>query len=668
MENSASFCGYLGELMSTLKARYPNHIVVIVADSPNAHRKYTEGKNPRGSQMSKAELKPHLEEMGVWRKSLTKAEAIDLFTGSEAEYRWLMDTIADAEKVAFAKGAILLWNGNTCPQFNSIERYWRAANQAFKEINQGTMAWLRSCWKTLVDGEQHAADFERRHYFSQQLRRFTFRHPEAPIAKEDHVLYVSWEFQAPLETDELRHLLCLGNEDGDIDFQCLFAYVHYLNSTRNNGPVRNFSGMELDKAPAFDFDAMWTCRWKEMFEKSKHDVWKRARATENDESGSDNDGSNNGGGNGDDIFDEAIQSGEPDRKRSTRQVTFAEVNDESSAQERFDGISVPPRKKAKPAKTTGASVTGKSDVVRGVRTSAGKKTHSINKRSRGKRGNSTLNIDNDECIKSGAAKKVKAPKMVKPLVKPASIDSRGEQQGNLRAIVSTEPRDQQGRVSYNDRYQRESCADRLSTHLTFELRQDQWNSLLGSGAWVSSDMVERWMLVCNAWLEEYEPRSQYYWFPLEISAQMFERTSWDRLTVENMAKMAASIGKSKLLMPFCDDVHYWLFVLDLDAKLVTMYDSNSGDAQWPSKFGTEKLAKFLQILRPGQAFSFKCCLSKDQPRQVKGNCGVFTIETGRALIMGLEPKRFVLEKNMDSHREHIAEEIRCVNLLSINFR
>lgn len=131
--------------------------------------------------------------------------------------------------------------------------------------------------------------------------------------------------------------------------------------------------------------------------------------------------------------------------------------------------------------------------------------------------------------------------------------------------------------------------------------------------------------------------------------------------------MAASIGKSKLLMPFCDDVHYWLFVLDLDAKLVTMYDSNSGDAQWPSKFGTEKLAKFLQILRPGQAFSFKCCLSKDQPRQVKGNCGVFTIETGRALIMGLEPKRFVLEKNMDSHREHIAEEIRCVNLLSINF-
>lgn len=653
MENSASFCGYLSSLFDTLKDRYPEHIVVIVADSPNAHRKYAEGKNPRASQMSKAQLKPHLQEMGLWRKSLSKADAIDMFAGSEAEYWWLMDTIADAEKVAFEKDAILLWNGNTCPQFNTIERYWRAANQAFKKINHGTMAFLRHCWQNLLDGEQHGADFERRHYLSVQLRRFSFRHPDAPIAREDEVSSKSWVFQKPLETDELRQVLCLGSEYGDIDFQCLFAYVHYINSTRNNGPVRNFSGMELDKAPAFDFETMWTHRWKLMFEKSKVQARKHARAAGDDDAGSKDHGSNSDRNDSDE--ENGPGSGEPDRKRSTRRVTFAQISDESSPHHVFNGTSVPPRKKAKPPVTTGESVIGDTSTANG----------NAHKR---KRGRSAIDFGGDEVLESDAAKKVKAKAGVKPLVKPASINRRGDQRGNFREIVSSEPRDRQGRVSYNDRFQQESCADRLSTHLTFELTPDQWNSLLISGAWVSSDIVERWMLLCNAWLEIYEPNSPYYWFPLEIGSQLFERLQVDRLTANNIVKMAKSIGKTKFLMPFCDNIHYWLFVLDLDAQLVTMYDSASRSAQWPTRFGKDRLTEVLQGLSPGQVFEFQRCKPSDQPRQKAGNCGIFTIETGRALIMGLKPKQVVHERNMNAHREHIGEEINHTNLLNIDFR
>jgi hypothetical protein len=262
-ENSDTFSATILAIVDRILQLFPERIPVVVMDSPAMHRKSEEKNNQRASSMSLQKLEVVLRQTGGWEKSMSKKDAAAAYSGSVAEYEAQLANLTDIEALLYDCGALVLFNLNSQAMLNTVERYWRAANQAFKTIGGSTMKQLRACWIDVIDGARDDAAFQRRHNFSKQFRRFMFNNPQKQMIVENDVKRRAYQPQPPIDLRELAELLELDQDDEDPNFDLLFAYFHYLNSSRINGPVKNYSGMVISNAPPFDFDVMWP-KWRKI--------------------------------------------------------------------------------------------------------------------------------------------------------------------------------------------------------------------------------------------------------------------------------------------------------------------------------------------------------------------------------------------------------------------
>lgn len=258
--DSDSFKEAILAIVDRVQAVHPNRICVVFMDSPNVHRKSEEKKAQRAVGMNRRDIEVKLTMANKWIDGMSLDQARKAYAETPEEYEALLDNLTDVEALLYEKGALVIFNINSQAMLNTVERYWRAANQHYKKSGGSSLKELQRAWCGVLDGEPSAETFNRRHMYSQEFRRFMFHHPKGSMIDESDVRHRAYKAQPRIPCDALQHLLGLDAKSA-VNFDLVFAYCHYVNSARINGPVKGYEGMVLTKAPRFAYDSMGP-RWR----------------------------------------------------------------------------------------------------------------------------------------------------------------------------------------------------------------------------------------------------------------------------------------------------------------------------------------------------------------------------------------------------------------------
>lgn len=283
METGPRFAQLIGELCHTLSARYKGTIPVIFCDSPNIHRSAFSADISNKLSVSKMNLakgdnslKSVLLEQNLWRDDMTLKEAREIYRQSSHYRRRRMRFFTDVEVHAYIQRGILLFNANSCPDFNIIEQYWRHGHARYEKLGNQSKKELLDSWKAFLEEDDNAPFFERRKHRVEQMRRHALANPGAPKLRECDIARKTtkngkrkWvELSVPTDSIEMLHEEILGTLDLHTDdaYNRLFAYAHYLNTVRMNGPAKGHSGVLMTDMPAFNFEEMWS-QWESELKK-----------------------------------------------------------------------------------------------------------------------------------------------------------------------------------------------------------------------------------------------------------------------------------------------------------------------------------------------------------------------------------------------------------------
>lgn len=689
-DNHESFLLSIEEGIKAQQRKHPKQTVVCVVDGAPTHTSLSGGMTP-GEYILKADLEKLLQEQGYETTGMLQPEMMELYAKTSAfRARW-----SAAEELAEKLGAILLYLPNSHPYFNPIECLWRGGKSNYRKLGIKSMAALQEVINDYLGqdpSDESKASHARWHYNAQETRRHLFHNPDASHLTENDIKkkgkkkgttkYVA----QPWPEERLTPIKTLLNwQKGAKDVALYQRYAHYLNQVRiySQGAHKILLSDvdEFEPTKIYDRGASEKRKKPKRTKKEKDrpatDVQeltkgkkkkKKKKQTKNSKDGKEEELSKSA-----DVVIDILDNSDVEGAE--------ELLGDGSSNCENDALGVNKRKQeevevGKRQRKALADAASKGEARRVEEEEREIEKEALAKAKAKKLKEEQFRAQQQKKAQVEAEKK-KADERSKqlhhatrsskqPLTTAADKDYSKLQPG--AGPISQEKRDITGRVSSRDRYELESDLAIYQTHCAVELSRGQWNSLKESGAWLSSIMLERWILLCNAWMAKNDSAGPYLWLQLDVSARLFGTTDRKWADMEDSCvTRIQTLKKTKLLMPFCNNVHYWLFVIDLDSACVTLYDSDKGDRTWQPRFDKTLLIGFLKRLRPDKEFHFKRCQPKDQPRQVRGNCGIFVIETGRALIMELTPKDAVVEKNMDRHRAHIGEEIIACNLLEMAF-
>lgn len=274
METGANFARLIGNLCSALKVAHKATVPVIFCDSPNIHRSAFSADSSIKQSVSKMNLikgddslKGILLDLGLWQDGMTLQEARNVYRTSEHYRQRRMGFFTDVEVHAFIQGGILLFNANSCPDFNIIEQYWRHGHALYEQLGNQAKKALLDSWTEFLEKHDNRPFLAKRKRRVEQMRRYALMNPGSPKLTEYDVKRKKskdgkrkWiELDAPIEAITTLQQKLVGSRklNSKDAYHRIFAYAHYLNTVRMNGPAKGHNGILLSEMPEFDFDKMW---------------------------------------------------------------------------------------------------------------------------------------------------------------------------------------------------------------------------------------------------------------------------------------------------------------------------------------------------------------------------------------------------------------------------